>query len=58
MTTATAQRNIEGILRILPEVEELIKVAKETGNSRHEVAQSGYLMSLNRQLSQYREALK
>ena len=58
MTKATAQRNIEGITRVLPEVEKLIAEAKANGNKKHEEAQSGYLMSLKRQLKQYQEALK
>ena len=58
MTKATAQRNIEGITRVLPEVEKLIAEAKANGNKKHEEAQSGYLMSLKRQLEIYKQALK
>jgi hypothetical protein len=58
MTKATAQRNIEGINRCIPEVKMLIEKAKVSGNKRHEEAQTGYLMSLNRQLEIYKQALK
>jgi hypothetical protein len=58
MTNETAQRNIEGILRILPEVDRLAKEAKESGNERHQVAQEGHARSLRRQLEIYRKAIK
>lgn len=58
MTIATAQRNIEGITRCLPEVEKLIAEAKANGNKKHEEAQSGYLMSLKRQLEIYKQVTK
>lgn len=58
MTKATAQRNIEGIIRCIPEVEKSIAEAKANGNKKHEEAHTGYLMSLNRQLKIYNQALK
>jgi len=58
MTIATAKRNIEGITRCLPEVEKLIDEAKANGNKKHEEAQSGYLMSLKRQLEIYKQVIK
>jgi hypothetical protein len=57
MTKITAQRNIEGIIRCIPEVEKLIQEAKANGNKKHEEAQTGYLMSLRRQLEIYKQAL-
>jgi hypothetical protein len=58
MTKATAQRNIEGITRCIPEVEKSIEEAKASGNKKHEEAHAGYLMSLKRQLEIYKQALK
>ena len=41
----------------MPEVEKLIQEAKANGNKKHEEAQTGYLMSLKRQLEIYKKAL-